>query len=47
MFWLGVSVYVIEYMYKRTRKQQDIYKIMYVCMYVQIWPGDHNYHSHK
>lgn len=33
MFWLGVPVYVIEYMYKRTRKQQDIYKIMYVCMY--------------
>lgn len=29
-------------MYKQTRKQQDIYKIMYV----QIWPDDRNSHSH-
>lgn len=30
--WLGVcQLYVMENMYKQTRKQQDIYKIMYVC----------------
>lgn len=27
----GMPLYVMENMYKQTRKQQDIYKIMYVC----------------